>query len=121
MDILQTTRVVDLSLTVAPDLPASWPNHMPCTVKTWNYYVPLTERQGRVASLAPYQTRFWIIDEHTGTHFDAPVHFIPPPDSGLPWAGEWGLQTGDLVPLHDLMGPAVVFDVTDLSGQGGSC
>ncbi|MFZ0214792.1 MAG: cyclase family protein [Candidatus Dormiibacterota bacterium] len=110
--------IVDLSVTVSADLPAGWPTHMPFQAKVWNYYAPLSERQGAVPSSAPYQTRFWVIDEHTGTHFDAPTHFVPPPDSGLPWAGEAGTETGDRVPVADLMGPAAVVDVTELGGRG---
>jgi kynurenine formamidase len=117
-DDLQNSQIIDLSVTVSPDLPSVWPGHMPHTTKIWNYYTELNERQGQVPSTAPYQTRFWIIDEHCGTHFDAPTHFVPPPDSGLPWANELGLQTGDKVPLQDLRGPAVTIDVTQLSGQG---
>ncbi len=117
-DNLSSSRIIDLSVTVAPDAPAWWPYHMPFTTKVWNYYAELNERQGAVPSDGPYQTRMWIIDEHTGTHFDAPAHFIPPPDSGLPWAGELGTQTGDQVPVRDLTGPAVVVDVTQLTSQG---
>lgn len=115
---LRSARIVDLSVTVASDLPAAWPSHMPFQTKVWNYFAPLVERQGPVASTAPYQTRFWIIDEHTGTHFDAPNHFVPPPGSGLPWAGPAGEETGDRVPVRDLMGPAVVVDASELAGQG---
>jgi kynurenine formamidase len=91
---------------------------MPFTVKVWNYFTALRERQGEVRSTGPYQTRFWIIDEHCGTHFDAPTHFIPPPDSGLPWAGEKGLQTGEQVPLQELAGPAAAIDLRALKDQG---
>lgn len=117
-DVFARCRIVDLSLPVSPDLPSSWPTAMPFVAKVWNYYAPLAERQGSIPSGGPYQTRFWVIDEHCGTHFDAPTHFIPPPDSGLPFASEWGLQTGDKVPLEDLCGPAVIIDVTALSDQG---
>ena len=117
-DALQNCQIIDLSVTVSPDLPCSWPMHMQHQTKVWNYYAPLSERQGQVPSIGPYQTRFWLIDEHCGTHFDAPTHFIPPPDSGLPWAGELGLETGEKIPLQDLRGPAVTIDVTHLSGQG---
>ena len=117
-DILSNSRIIDLSVIVSPDLPSSWPTHMAFTSKVWNYYTELSERQGSVASAGPYQTRFWLIDEHCGTHFDAPTHFIPPPASGLPWANELGLQTGERVPVKDLMGPAVVVDISHLSGQG---
>ncbi|HLI91525.1 MAG TPA: cyclase family protein [Ktedonobacteraceae bacterium] len=119
-DIFEQCQVVDLSVIVSPDLPCAWPTHMQHVAKVWNYYAPLDERQGSIPSVAPYQTRFWIIDEHCGTHFDAPTHFIPPPDSKLPWANEFGLQTGEKVPLADLRGPAVTIDLTFLSGQGSN-
>src|SRR6266700_8456769 len=93
-DVLSNSRIIDLSVIVSSDLPASWPTHMAFTSKVWNYYTELAERQGSVASAGPYQTRFWLVDEHCGTHFDAPTHFIPPPDSGLPWANDLVLQTG---------------------------
>lgn len=117
-DVLLNSQIIDLSMTVSPDAPATWPGHMAHVTKVWNYYTELNERQGPLPSVGPYQTRFWVIDEHCGTHFDAPTHFIPPPDSHLPWANEFGLQTGDKVPVEDLIGPAVAIDVTHLSGQG---
>lgn len=39
--------------------------------------------------------------EHGGTHLDAPVHFVK------------GRHTADAIPLHQLMGAAVVIDVRD--------
>lgn len=117
-ELFEKCQIIDLSVIVSPELPSSWPTHMQHSTKVWNYYTELHERQGDVPSVAPYQTRYWLIDEHCGTHFDAPTHFIPPPDSGLPWANELGLQTGEKVPLEDLRGPAVTVDVTHLAGQG---
>ena len=38
--------------------------------------------------------------EHGGTHLDAPIHFAE------------GLRTTDQIPLSELIGPAVVIDVT---------
>lgn len=111
-------RVIDLTVTISRKLPAVWPTHMPFDAKMWNYYVPLVERQGYVPSEAPYQTRYSILGDHVGTHFDAPTHFIPPPDSGLPHANEWGLQTADKVPLDDLIGSGVVIDLTSLAKHG---
>ena len=52
-----------------------------------------------------------VIDEHTGTHIDASTHFIPPPDSGLPYASALGSVSSEQVPLTQLMGPAAVIDV----------
>jgi kynurenine formamidase len=50
--------------------------------------------------------------EHTGTHVDAPSHWIPPPESGLRDAGPAGSISIDDVPLEQLMGPAVLIDVS---------
>jgi isatin hydrolase len=104
-------ELVDLTLVLAEDFPCWWPAHMPYQQKTFNYYAdrpqdpqPLRARAGA------YQTRWLLIDEHTGTHFDAPTHFIPPPDSGLPEAGPAGELSVDRVPLDQLMGPAAVID-----------
>ncbi|WP_067926790.1 cyclase family protein [Alicyclobacillus shizuokensis] len=116
---LDKLRVVDLSVTVSESLPSYWPSHMPFSAKVWNYYTEVSEPHGYVRSIAPYQTRFWIMDEHCGTHFDAPTHFIPHPCTQLPWSGQFGAQSGDKVPLEDLMGPGVCIDVTQV-GNGAS-
>jgi kynurenine formamidase len=54
-----------------------------------------------------------IIDEHTGTQWDAPAHFVPPPDSGLPGAGPMGLITGEKVPAWQFCGEACVIDISE--------
>lgn len=116
-------HLVDLTLLVAEELPCWWATHMPYQHKTFNFFadrtdaaqndVPLLSRTG------PYQTRWMLIDEHTGTHVDAPAHFVPVPGSGLPAAGEQGTVTVDRVPLRQLAGPAAVVDVPeDLPGSG---
>ncbi len=111
-------RMVDLTQTLSEDLPTSWPGHMPYQHRLWNWYTPLDGFAGeKIASTAPYRTNYLIIDEHTGTHYDAPVHFIPPPDSGLPAAGPLGTMTGEQVPLEWLQGPAVVIDVSDIPSE----
>ena len=61
-----------------------------------------------------YQTRWLAVDEHTGTHADAPRHFIPPPGSGLPHAGPAGEIGIDRLPLLAAVGPADVVDVTSV-------
>lgn len=108
-------RMVDLSVTLSEHLPCTWPGHMQYAHKNWNYYAPTATPVGELKSAAPYQTFFLVIDEHCGTHFDAPPHFIPPAASGLPWAGEAGSEYGHQVPLGDLSGPAVVIDVRHLN------
>src|SRR5829696_4011045 len=115
---LSGARVVDLSLTVSERLPGTWPGRMTYAHHNWNWFAEVKGPTGTTRSSAPYQTNFFAIDEHCGTHFDAPTHFVPPPDSGLDLAGPLGDQTGDKVPLEDLMGPAVVVDVRFLAEEG---
>ncbi len=117
---VQGSELIDLTVTLAEHLPAAWPTHMPFQRKVYNWYE--SRREGQIQPVhgfrGPYQTAWLALDEHCGTHFDAPTHFIPPPDSGLPLASDLGAQSGDKVPLEDLMGPAAVVDVGYLSGQG---
>lgn len=108
-------RIVDLSLLLAEELPCFWASHMPYQQKTFSFFAdspgntsPLVNRAG------PYQTRWLLLDEHTGTHVDAPAHFIPEPETGLPHAGEIGRVTAEQLDLAQLMGPAAVVDVGDL-------
>lgn len=109
-----SSRLVDLTLLLAEDLPCWWSTHMPYQHKTFNYF---TDRPDDAAPLlsrtGPYQTRWLLIDEHTGTHLDAPAHFVPPPGSGLPNADELGAVTVDRVPLEQLAGQAAVIDVPE--------
>lgn len=94
--------VVDLSLTVAADLPCVWPVGMtPLAI------VPTATfgRTGRHRDML-------VIDEHTGTQWDAPAHFVPPPDSGLDGAGPMGVVTGEKVPAWQFCGEACVIDLT---------
>jgi isatin hydrolase len=119
--LLQACRIVDLSQVLAEELPTTWPGHMVYQHKLWNWFAPREGFGGqKIFSTAPYHTRFLIVDEHTSTHFDAPTHFVPPPDSGLPLAGPLGDITGDKVPLAQLQGTAAVIDVSHLSrGENG--
>ncbi|GAA1945384.1 cyclase family protein [Microbacterium aquimaris] len=111
------SSVVDLSLTVAEELPCSWPGHMPYQQKTFNYFVDDFSDEAVLRShCGHYQTRWLLMDEHTGTHVDAPAHFVPSPTSGLEGADEAGAITADRIPLDQLVGPAAVIDVTALVG-----
>jgi len=95
-------QVVDLSLTVSPELPCVWPLGM-----TPHAVIPT-----RTFGPGPYHRDLIVIDEHTGTQWDAPAHFVPPPDSGLPGAGPMGSMTGEKVPAWQFCGEACVVDVT---------
>jgi kynurenine formamidase len=108
--------VVDLSVTVAENLPAHWGTSPPLQRWTYNWFEPKKNDYGTqfVASEGPYYGQRYVIDEHTGTQTDYPGHFVPPPGSGLRHAGPMGAITGDKYPLDRMMGPAAVIDVTEL-------
>ena len=118
--IFTEDRVVDLTLPLAEELPCTRPGHMPFRATVWSWFA------GRPADPQPvhprigsYQTRWLVLDEHTGTHADAPRHFVPPPGGGLPHAGPDG-QTGiDRLPLLAAVGPADVVAVTGLADAPG--
>jgi isatin hydrolase len=115
-DRLASARWLDLSVTVSANHP-SWPGHEPFTRRVSNWFELSPRSEERRKSLGPYATGWWAVDEHTGTHFDAPAHFIPPPDSGLDHAGPLGSVTVEQVDLAKLRGPACVIDVRPLLGQ----
>jgi kynurenine formamidase len=104
-------RMVDLSLPLAEDLPCSWPGHVPYQHKGFNAFADYADPVGSDVRHGSFQTRWLMLAEHTGTHFDAPTHCVPPPDSGLPGAGPAGATSTDRVPLEQLTGAAVVIDV----------
>ncbi len=103
--VLGNYKLVDLTATLDEKLPGSWPTHIPFQKKVWNWY-------------KEYFTEWLILDEHTGTHFDAPSHFIPKPETGLPYASAIGNTTGEYVNIGQLMGVTAVIDVTELNGIG---
>lgn len=105
-------RLVDLSLQLAEDPPCSWPGHVPYRHTLHNWFEVHDDGPVPIASAGPFHTRWLMLAEHTGTHFDAPTHWVPPPGSGLPGAGPAGATATDAVPLEQLTGPAVVVDVT---------
>jgi kynurenine formamidase len=112
--LLSDYEVVDLSVTVSETMPAHWGANPPFQRWTYNWFAPAKNVYGTVSqpSEGPYYGQRYVIDEHTGTQTDFPAHFVPPPGSGLPFAGELGRMTGDKYPLDRMMGPAAVIDVT---------
>jgi kynurenine formamidase len=117
-EILADYRIVDLTVTLEEHVPCAWPGHQPFEHKVHNWYAELADGPQPLRSLGPYYTCTTTIDEHSGTHFDSPTHFVPPPDSGLPHANELGAQYGDRVTLDRLQGPAVVVDLRALADTG---
>jgi kynurenine formamidase len=99
-------KIVDLSVTLSEHLPASWPEHMPFAHKNWSWFEEDELPTGAcTCSLGPYVTHFFILDEHAGTHVDAPSHYFKEGDSS------------EKIDLSKLIGPAVVVDVRHLDGE----
>jgi kynurenine formamidase len=63
-----------------------------------------------------FRSNFMIMEEHTGTHCDAPNHMIPAPDSKFEHAGEAHYVTVEKIPLEKCIGPAAVIDCRELLG-----
>lgn len=93
----QSAQIVDLSLPLDEGLPCAWPGHTAFATR-------IDVDFGRGAS---YRTGSVVMDEHSGTHVDAPVHAIA------------GARTAASIPLGDLIGPAVVIDV-QVGGTGAA-
>lgn len=111
-------KIVDLSVTLSEHLPSTWPEHVPFAHKNWSWFEEDELPTGAsTCSLGPYVTHFFILDEHAGTHVDAPSHYIPPPQSELPEAGPLGATSAEKLDLTKLIGPAAVVDVRHLDGQ----
>jgi kynurenine formamidase len=108
------STLVDLTLLLAEELPCWWSTHMPFQHKTFSYFDDRGDAARHVVNRSgAYQTRWLLVDEHTGTHVDAPAHFFPEPETGLEGAAEVGRVTVEQLPLDQLTGPAVVIDVPD--------
>ena len=97
-------KIVDLSLTLNEVLPTTWPGHIQYSHKNWNWYGQNVQVAGKSRNEFAYKTNFVIIDEHSGTHFDAPTHFLPPSKSGLDNACDLGDNDGEKVDLTRLIG-----------------
>ncbi|HYW76551.1 MAG TPA: cyclase family protein [Gammaproteobacteria bacterium] len=113
---MNKTRIVDLSVLVSEDYPGGWPSHMPFQRKPINWYGKEGASEAapfRVSGRGPYYTEWLIIDEHTGTHFDAAAHFMEDPSQVD------GPYTGDQVDLAIFHGTAAVIDVSDLEEGAG--
>ncbi len=110
---LKDAEVIDLTVLISEQLPAHWPTHAPFQRWTFNWFKPVKGpySDNLAQSVFPYYGQRYVIDEHTGTQLDCPAHFIPPADSGLPFAGPAGSLTCDKIAVTQWMGPAAVIDV----------
>lgn len=98
-------QFIDLSLLVAPELPCTWAAGAPPFLM--NHYL-------KIGPHSAYNSDVLTIDEHTGTQLDAPAHFIPPPESKLPFSGPFSKLSADKVPAWQFVGEACVVDCADL-------
>jgi kynurenine formamidase len=99
-------KIVDLSMTLSEHLPVTWPEHMPFAHKNWSWFEEDELPTGAcTCSLGPYVTHFFILDEHAGTHVDAPSHYFKEGDSS------------EKIDLSKLIGPAAVVDLRHLDGE----
>jgi len=101
-------ELIDLSVVMGNDYPCAWPTLMGYHVSDWHRH---DGWRGH------YFTRYMIMEEHVGTHMDAPAHYIPAPETGLPHATPAGRITMEQIDLRMLIGPAVVVDCRPLRGQ----
>lgn len=105
-------------MTLSEHMPSTWPDHMPFAHKNWSWYEEAKLPTGASScSLGPYVSHFIIVDEHAGTHVDAPSHFVPPEGSGLPGAGPLGEVGAAGLDVSKLIGEAAVVDLRHLDGQ----
>jgi kynurenine formamidase len=100
---------VDLSLLVAPNYPCTWAAGFP-PFEMLHYE--------RIGKLSPYNSDLILMDEHTGTQFDAPTHSVAPPGSGLPNAGRFGTMSSEKVPAWQFGGEACVIEMRDMATSG---
>src|SRR5277367_6271217 len=92
--------VIDLTHTLSPDFPTI------VLPPNWGQCAPFrSEEVSRYDDRGP--AWYWnniSMNEHTGTHFDAPVHWV----SGKDFPN----NTTDTIPADKLIAPAVVIDIS---------
>ena len=95
-----SVRVIDLTQPLSPDTPAL---ELPAEFGQCAGFSSREVSRYDARGVAWYWNEF-TMNEHTGTHFDAPVHWVTGRD--LP------NNAVDTIPPADLIGPAVVVDVS---------
>jgi kynurenine formamidase len=105
LSLVDGASIVDLSVTSG----SNWPSSPPEGQRFGQYIM-----RDYSWPTAQYVEFVQVHDDHTGTHVDAPVHMIPPADSGLPHASEFGDITVEKIPIKQMVGRAAVVDVRPL-------
>jgi len=90
-------EIIDISVPVSPST-VSWENES----------IPVIERVSSIEAGDGYNLSRLAFSTHTGTHVDAPLHFIE--DGG----------SSDELPLDALIGPALVIDARDVKEEIGA-
>ncbi|ASI99674.1 cyclase family protein [Thermococcus celer] len=85
--------IVDLSVPLSEETPV-YPDDPPVSIRPWAFI----DRDG-------YYLNVLKLGEHSGTHVDAPAHFVP------------GGKTVDEMPLEKFIGEAFVIDVREGEGS----
>lgn len=91
--MLNTRNLADLTHTLNPSFPV-FPGFDPMSIET----LVTVENDGFYANR-------WSLGEHTGTHMDAPAHFIA------------GAVTADKLELEQLLAPLAVIDISERAAQ----
>ncbi|MCS6774570.1 MAG: cyclase family protein [Anaerolineae bacterium] len=89
---LRISKVVDLTYPLPPNFP------------TFGGAQQLTIKNVFNLKDNGYNLNEWVLNEHTGTHMDAPFHFSDQ-------------QTADQIPVENLVGPLVVIDIREKAGR----
>lgn len=108
-EIMTTRKVVDLTAMIGPDYPCFYFRGQP--------YLQVVLQGEYDGPRGQYISNINIMEDHCGTHCDAPVHMIPPPGSNLPHAGPAHHITVEKIPLRKCMGPAAVIDCREYLGK----
>lgn len=105
------TKIVDLSLLIAPEMPCNWPDGWPPFAIV---------RQQRIGPLSPFNRDTLLIDGNCGTQMDVPPHSVPNPASGLANANPFGRVYTDKTPAWQFGGEACVIDCQDALTSAGN-
>lgn len=87
-------EIIDISVPVSPST-VSWENES----------IPVIERVSSIEAGDGYNLSRLVLNTHTGTHVDAPLHFIE------------GGGSSDELSLDALVGPALVVDARDVNEE----
>lgn len=106
-EIVTSHEIIDLTVVIGPNYPCFYYRGQPfMQVQLQDYDGPR----------GLYISNVLIMEEHCGTHCDAPNHMIPPPGSTFPHAGPAHYVSVDKIPLEKCVGPAAVIDCRDFLG-----